>query len=477
MKKGLLKKYAELFVFGVRLCDLTVILASGLASHYVRFGIVAVDESYQLAIVVVALVALLVFPLFGLYQPWRGISLWTELKTVVSAWITVVAFCMILTYLTKTGFLYSRLWFGFWIVSATIMLSFVRIGLRVALRKLREKGYNKRRIVIVGAGELGRNVAKRLENEYWAGMEIVGFFDDGAGSKCPGKQTLRILGTLDEVGKYIQEENYSENGNGFGKRTVIDQVWLALPLNQEQEIRSVLAGLSRAPVTIKFVPDVFSYNLLSHSFEEVAGIPVVNLSGTSTVEAGRMIKDLEDRMVAVLVLTVASPLLAAIAIGVKMSSPGPVLYKQVRMTWGGRPFEMYKFRTMPLNAERESGPVWAQPDEGRATRFGSFLRRTSLDELPQFVNVLKGEMSVVGPRPERPYFVEKFKDRIPKYMQKHVVKGGITGWAQVNGWRGQTSIRKRIEYDLYYIENWSLGFDLKILFLTFLKGFYSKNAY
>jgi putative colanic acid biosynthesis UDP-glucose lipid carrier transferase len=210
---------------------------------------------------------------------------------------------------------------------------------------------------------------------------------------------------------------------------------------------------------------------------EFAGLPVVNVSVSPMEGPNWLIKRVEDAMFSLAILVLISPLLLAIAIGVKLSSPGPVFYRQERVGWNGRPFEMLKFRSMPVDTENETGPVWAKRGEHRATGFGAFLRRTSLDELPQFINVLRGEMSIVGPRPERPVFVEKFKDEIPDYMKKHLVKAGITGWAQINGWRGDTDLEKRIEYDLYYIENWSLWFDIKIILLTLIKGFVHKNAY
>jgi putative colanic acid biosynthesis UDP-glucose lipid carrier transferase len=195
------------------------------------------------------------------------------------------------------------------------------------------------------------------------------------------------------------------------------------------------------------------------------------------VGLNRLIKAFEDRLLASVILLLLSPLFLLIAMAIKVTSKGPVFYTQKRVSWNGKEFNMLKFRSMPQNAETETGPVWATAGEQRATKIGAFLRKTSLDELPQFMNVLCGDMSIVGPRPERKFFVEQFKEQIPGYMQKHLVKAGITGWAQVNGWRGNTSLEKRIQYDLYYIENWSLALDIKIIFLTFFRGFVNKNAY
>jgi putative colanic acid biosynthesis UDP-glucose lipid carrier transferase len=228
---------------------------------------------------------------------------------------------------------------------------------------------------------------------------------------------------------------------------------------------------------IRLIPDLFGFHLINHSISSIAGMPVINLSVTPMDGLNRWIKAAEDKILALAILLVSSPLLLLIGIAVKATSKGPVLYTQERLSWNGMRFRMYKFRTMPLDAEASTGPIWASGLEGRATPVGSFLRRTSLDELPQFWNVLKGDMSIVGPRPERPVFVEQFRDQIPGYMQKHMVKGGITGWAQINGWRGDTDLQKRIEYDLYYIDNWSLWLDLKIMILTIFKGLVHPHAY
>jgi putative colanic acid biosynthesis UDP-glucose lipid carrier transferase len=235
--------------------------------------------------------------------------------------------------------------------------------------------------------------------------------------------------------------------------------------------------LKDTTIDIRFVPDIFGFRLINHSISTIAGMPVINLSVTPMDGVNRWLKAAEDKCVALVILLLISPLFALIALGVKLSGPGPVFYKQTRVSWNGNEFTMYKFRTMPENAETSTGAVWSTHSESRATRFGSLLRRTSLDELPQFWNVLKGDMSIVGPRPERPEFVERFKSEIPSYMQKHKVKAGITGWAQVHGWRGDTGLRERIEHDLYYIDNWSIWLDIRIIFMTLTRGFVHKNAH
>lgn len=479
MQKGLLQKHAELFSLIFRLLDLAAILLGALAAYWLRFGDLALTPPYQVALALVVLMALAAFPAFGLYQPWRGADLWEELRKVTFAWAMLMASCAVLTYMTKTGALYSRLWFGTWVLTVGCLLILVRLVLRVALKRLREKGFNTRKIAILGAGRLGREVAQKLRSASWSGLQASAFFDDDPtlqGKKVDG---IPVLGTLDDVSEVISGD-YSHghvDNSGLERNTSVDQVWIALPLSASERLKILLPTLDQSSVTVQFVPDFFGFKLVNQSVEQIAGIPIVNLSSTSIAGTDRLLKEIEDRILATIFLILASPLLATIAIGVKLSSPGPVFYRQTRVTWAGEPFEMLKFRSMPVDAERKTGPVWARRGEPRTTKFGALLRKTSLDELPQFINVLKGEMSIVGPRPERPHFIKEFRKKVPMYMRKHLVKGGITGWAQVNGWRGQTSIERRIEHDLYYIENWSIGFDFKIMLLTVVRGFVSTNAY
>ena len=257
----------------------------------------------------------------------------------------------------------------------------------------------------------------------------------------------------------------------------VDQVWIALPLRAEEQIRRCLESLRSTSAVLRFVPDIYSFHLLNHSVGEVAGMPVLNLTDTPLDGAGATWKAIEDYLLGLAITAIVSPLILAIALGVKLSSRGPVLYRQERVTWNGRRFTMLKFRTMPADAEAESGPVWMRRGEKRTTALGAMLRRFSLDELPQLVNVLRGDMSLVGPRPERPDFVAQFRDRIPGYMQKHLVKAGITGWAQVNDLRGDSDLAQRIQYDLYYIEHWSIWFDLRILALTLWHILKTRNAF
>ncbi|GAB5520037.1 MAG: hypothetical protein RhofKO_22880 [Rhodothermales bacterium] len=291
----------------------------------------------------------------------------------------------------------------------------------------------------------------------------------GGGLSDDEKTGPRILGGTDQIADVM--DRLSAQGQS------VDYVYIALPLSAAEKVEHTLAVCSTRLAHVCLVPDVFQFDILNSRITDVEGMPVIHLLDEAPPDFRLVVKRATDIAFSLGLLLLISPLLLVIAIAVKLSSPGPVFYKQERMGLNGHTFHMLKFRSMPVTAETGSGPVWAKSGENRATRVGSFLRRTSLDELPQFFNVLKGDMSVVGPRPERPFFIEQFKDDIPRYMLRHKMKAGITGWAQIHGWRGNTSLEKRIEFDLYYIQNWSLMLDLKIIILTPLKGFVHENAY
>jgi putative colanic acid biosynthesis UDP-glucose lipid carrier transferase len=293
---------------------------------------------------------------------------------------------------------------------------------------------------------------------------VVGYVDDRCGDRHSISDFgLPRLGKLEDLPLIIAAQT-------------IDEVWVAY--QGESLTERAQYQLRHLPVSIRLVIDCFAFKQSKFlSLNTVAGIPTLDFSVSPLHGINRYIKEVEDRLLALILLLLISPLMLFLALGVKLSSRGPVFYRQERVGWNNRSFTMLKFRSMPVDAEAKTGAVWAKPGENRATPFGAFLRKTSLDELPQLINVLRGDMSLVGPRPERPDFVEVFKDQVPNYMKKHMVKAGITGWAQVNGWRGDTDLNRRIEHDLYYIQHWSLWFDLEIAFRTVLTGFINKNAY
>jgi len=464
MSRSVLKTHATLLQVLLRLADPALAAGVGLVAYGLYLGDWPPPDRYLLFIGAGALAIAALFPLFSLYESQRGTAAAEELRRLVLAWGTLAALAGLMIFATKMGDAFSRVWVTVWLGGGLLATALARMSLRMILRQLRRHGRNLRRVAIVGAGTLGRNIAERLRDARWTGLEVVGFYDDDRaklGTSIAGSEVLGAVGDL--------PASIATRG--------IDQVWIALPLRAEARVREILEMLQAETVEVRFVPDIYNFALLRHSLTEIAGLPVINLTESPLKGANVLIKAAEDLVLSVLLLALASPLMVLIAVGVRLSSPGPVFYRQERVTWNGARFWMLKFRTMPVGAESASGPVWADPGQRRATPFGAFIRRWSLDELPQLINVVKGDMSIVGPRPERPEFVARFRQEIPRYMQKHLVKGGITGWAQINDFRGQTDLSERIRYDLYYIENWSLWFDLRIVALTLGHVLRSRNAY
>lgn len=459
--QGFLREHSILLLWVSRLLDICIFLAACLAAYMIVFGAKSLRPDYEVAVTLSALVFLSVFQLAGLYRTWRGEEFVAELASLFVAWNIVFAVLVFLAAITKTTADFSRAWLLMWYTGGFTLLFLQRLGLRHFLKNMRRRGFNLRHIIVIGSHELGDQVLQRLADSVDSGFSISAYFTDepnGASHNVPVRG--KIAGVPD-----------------FLRHNQIDQVWIAMSLREADAIEQILGKLTDSMSDIRLIPDLFGFHLINHSISSIAGMPVINLSVTPMDGVNRWVKAVEDKVLALVILVAASPVLLLIAILVKATSRGPVLYLQERLSWNGQRFQMYKFRTMPVDVEQATGPIWASGGEGRATPVGAFLRRTSLDELPQFWNVLKGDMSIVGPRPERQVFVEKFRDEIPGYMQKHMVKGGITGWAQINGWRGDTDLQKRIEHDLYYIDNWSLWLDLKIIILTLFKGLVHRHAY
>ena len=333
---------------------------------------------------------------------------------------------------------------------------------REALERRWRAGIGLKRVLIAGAADLGRLVADKVLEHRELGFKVVGFLDDRAGDHI-GYRGLPVLGMLSEADEIIRRER-------------IDHVYVALPLEEHVKMLGLVEATNREGVDVHVVPDLLQFIALRARLENLDGVPIISLNDVPLRGFNSLLKRTIDVAISASALFVLGMPLLVIATIIRRTSPGPVFYRQERMGLDGKAFEVYKFRSMYEGAEDDTGPIWARDNDPRCTPVGRWLRRFDLDELPQFWNVLRGDMSIVGPRPERPYFVEQFKHRIPQYMLRHKVKAGITGWAQVNGWRGNTSLEKRIEYDLYYIENWSVGLDLKIMWLTVLRGL-QKHAY
>jgi Undecaprenyl-phosphate glucose phosphotransferase len=329
------------------------------------------------------------------------------------------------------------------------------------IRYLRSQGYNECRAIIVGTGRVARKTARALHRASWMGIRNLGFVEDQ-----PNRWTsdLDILGTTRDLPQLIQKYN-------------IGHVFISLPLSRYHEARHVFDTLSQTLVELRIVADVPDLAGLSLTTTNLDGLPVIGLRESPHFGLNLVVKRTMDVILSLAGLFVLSPVMLLIAALVKLSSPGPIFYRQQRCGLNGQPFDMLKFRSMRVDAETGIGAVWAQKDDPRRTRLGAFLRKTSLDELPQLINILRGDMSLVGPRPERPVFIQQFSKTIPNYMARHRVKSGLTGWAQVHGWRGNTSLRKRVQYDLYYITHWTPWLDLRILWMTVVHGVFHRNAY
>jgi Undecaprenyl-phosphate glucose phosphotransferase len=450
--------------------DLVTVSAAYLFAYFLRFRfeIVPVTKGFApLGVYLSFLPVALFLWVFAstansLYAPQRKHSLIDEVLAVAKAGSLATLFLIALTFFYREYSFSRVMLLLFW--GASILLASVgRAAIIVAVRNRRRMGFNVSPVLIVGAGALGQTVAQKIRELPQLGLRVAGFVDD-AGPSAHNGAAPRMLGRIDDLPELVRAHQ-------------VTQVFFALPREAHEQLERGLALIDKELVDILVVPDILQFVLLRAGMESLDGIPVINLAETPLSGWYGPVKRAADIVFSLVLLVALLPLLALIAAVIRYTSAGPIFYRQKRMSLDGTLFTMYKFRSMHANAEAATGAVWAKVDDPRRTKFGAFLRRTSLDELPQLFNILRGEMSFVGPRPERPIFVEHFRERVPRYMLRHKVKCGLTGWAQVNGWRGNTSIEKRIEYDIFYIENWSLSFDLKIVWLTFWNGFINKHAY
>ena len=459
--------------------DLIATLVAFFAAWLLRFEVEVIpvtknvpEFSPYLRLIPFVLVAWpVVFYFHGLYQSRRTRSRVDEALTLAMAvLVATVLLSVVLAWYRPPAwpgstqvFTFSRAFVGLFALADLVLVVATRMTIRLALRKIRSSSDKLQRILVVGAGALGKEITTKILTHREMGFEVAGFLDDDPGKQGTTICGVPVLGTLRQAEEILQA--YS-----------IDQVFLALPLEAYKKMLAMLELMARECVEIRLVPDILQYATLKAVMEDVDGTPVINLSQVPLQGWNSMVKRAMDIAIALVVMITLVPVVPVIALLIWLEDRGPIFYRQERMGLDGKPFMIVKFRSMRVDAEATSGPVWAIKDDPRRTRVGTFLRHTSLDELPQIWNVLMGDMSIVGPRPERPTFVREFKHKIPRYMLRHRVKAGITGWAQVHGWRGNTSIKKRIQYDLYYIQNWSLALDLKILWMT-LRHALRHNAY
>lgn len=463
----MIKKHQRFFNLILFALDGLALTVAYLAAYLYKWGLQPVsqmDYLYLKAPLWMIPLLQLVYFFMEVYSPMRSRLFRKEMLMVIRAHAVGIAIVFGMLYMAKL-YIYSRAVLAVFGLLGLALLLTERYAVRRALRYLRKIGYNQKHLLIIGAGKVGLDFAQKVTTQKDFGYNVLGFLDDDAAKNGAEVMGRRVLGDCRALPDIL-----ATNG--------IDEVIVALPLSAYEKYHNIVYTCEKAGVRVRIIPDYFDYLPGRPKIEEFEEIPLLNIRHVPLDDPfNRFIKRAFDIVVSFTAIFLIAPVMITITIGVKLTSPGPVFFRQERVGLNNRPFHMLKFRSMRMAGDNSGDTRWTTADDPRKTRFGAFIRKTSLDELPQFLNVLAGDMSVVGPRPERPYFVEQFKEKIPKYMVKHQVKPGITGWAQVNGWRGDTSIEKRIECDIYYIENWDLLFDIKIMFLTVFKGLVNKNAY
>lgn len=443
--------------FFVACVDMLIVILAGLIAYKYRFNVFEMTGRYNSATLLSAVIVVLTMGCGGLYGSQRGYSFWRQVGMLIVCWLAASGVLLSLSFFLKVSDDYSRIWFGTMLWLGGLMSLTLRLCVFLLLRRVRSTGLNLKSVLLVDSGGQSAsqlNGESQL-HEYGFRISCTHSFDDGE----------HWVASLTE--KIDREQ--------------VHEVWLCLPLSEAGVVREILYALRHHMVAIRFIPEMGEIKMFNHRVSHIAGVYSLDLNCSPMDDTpARVVKRLEDVLVASVICVLITPVCLAIAVAIKVSSPGPVLFKQMRMGINGRKFKVYKFRSMVVHSE--SGAVTqATRNDARVTRVGAFLRRTSLDELPQFFNVLQGRMSVVGPRPHALAHNDYYKELVESYMQRHKVKPGITGWAQVSGYRGETDtlekMQKRVEYDLWYIEHWSLWIDLKIIVLTFWKGFVNKNAF
>lgn len=455
----------------LRISDLLIVVAAMLVAHQIRFGAVMPNASQRMAMVTVLLYSLICFGISPAYRGWRERGALREASVLMLTWLVVYALFSMHVLVIQAGAEVSRQWLGntFVIGGAGMLLVHGFVRTRLALQA--QAGVGRQRVLAVGLRAPVLKLHRHLLANPGAGLGIVGYFASAHDRRPRKDPDLPVcLGPVDELEKYLSANHHQ-----------IEQVWVSMPLSDRDNLKGMLKVLERYPLVVKLLPDIQDFGLLNPSVEQIGQVPMISLRQGLHRSDFLLTKRIQDLVVASIAVVLLSPLYLALAIGVKLSSPGPVFFRQKRHGLGGKEFYMLKFRSMRIHEESPDKITQATRNDPRVTRFGSFLRRTSLDELPQFLNVLGGSMSVVGPRPHAIQHNTHYERLIVRYMQRHYVKPGITGWAQVHGLRGETiqlrDMRRRVRYDTDYIRRWSLGLDLKIIALTAVKVLGQKTAY
>ncbi|MBK3786690.1 undecaprenyl-phosphate glucose phosphotransferase [Paraburkholderia aspalathi] len=450
-----------------RAADLSLIVAGAIAAAQIRFADIAsvrLDTSF---VAFSCAFALVLFPVFGVYQSWRGRSMLRLAGQLALAWLIVQCGALVMTFTLHKSGVVSRLWLAYWTGLAGGALICVRLAAHVVLRRMRHAGMNLRSVVVVGRGLYCQRMLRNIAQSPESGFRVVAVFNADASSRVSASG----ITTFEDDAAFI----------AYVRQQGMRELWLALPLSDERTILRFVSEFREELVNIRFMPDVSALSLFDGGLTDVIGMPTINLTASPLPPHALLNKEIFDRCFAALALISLSLLMLAIALAIKATSRGPVFFRQLRKGADGRVFRIYKFRTMRLHGEQSGVVMQATRNDARVTPLGCFLRRTSLDELPQFINVLLGDMSVVGPRPHAIEHDELYRKVVAGYIQRYRIKPGITGWAQVNGYRGETDciekMQGRVEHDLYYLRNWSFGLDMKIVGATIVKGFVGSNAY
>ncbi|MFM0224099.1 undecaprenyl-phosphate glucose phosphotransferase [Paraburkholderia dipogonis] len=459
-----------------RIIDIAMVALGAAIAAAVHSGkVVWLDDMQSVSLAFDCLLVVVFFPALGIYQSWRGKPLYDLLCRVAGGWLLVEVTGVLISFSLHRSDSLSRLWLVYWAMATIVLLIVTKVIVYSILRGLRREGFNQRAVAIVGGAPYGRFLIQQMRSRPDAGFSPVVVFDEDS--------TINHYEDPDagEVIEGVPVERDYQRMLHLVRQRAIRELWLALPISKEKAIHRFVMDLRNDFVNIRFIPDVRSLTLFNQPMVDLLGVPAINLAASPITDLRVLPKRVFDRLFALAALTALAPVMLVIAAAVKINSPGPVFFRQKRKGIDGNQFEIYKFRSMKMHKEEHGKITQATRRDPRITAVGAFLRRTSLDELPQFINVLRGEMSVVGPRPHALEHDDIYKDLVKGYMHRYRIKPGITGWAQINGYRGETDrIEKmmgRVKLDLYYMQHWTFWLDIKIVVLTLWKGFVGSNAY
>lgn len=456
------KSLFSAFLYG---SDAVLSVASGILAYLLRHGHLHLPKQYLIALVIGVLLSLTLFSGYQAHRVWEHRRLFDEIRRVLTAWSVVLLSLILIGFITKTSEDYSRIWVMLWWGIGAVLLCVNHLVGHWALSHYSKKYRKARGIILVGDYEIACKVYRSLAKQAFNVFDVKGLLSTQP--SVVDADEIKWLGSCGALLEYLEKEP-------------VDEVWLTYSLGHDNTIRDVMKMLQNKTVDVRYIPDLFGMHLLNRSVSEIAGMPVINIALSPMENLNRVIKAAEDYILGFFFLLLCAPLMMLIGLAVKLTSPGPALFKQQRLGWNGNEIEVWKFRSMHLHHEADGQVTQARKGDSRITWLGRWLRETSLDELPQFINVLQGRMSIVGPRPHALAHNDYYRQCVDGYMLRHKVKPGITGWAQVNGYRGETDtlekMEKRVQYDLYYLEHWSLWLDLKIIVLTAFWGFIDRNT-